>query len=148
MQPKPNPQTIKNNFAKFCVAYESLNAKIQVWSHITLSLPSIPFYFLIFFFYLLFCVCVCVLHTRTCLDTEDFIARFIPVKPSNTAILYFEMVLPVFMDRMATNRVKYRVITLVGIQLDPRCYAYGLARSFLMTDVKNKNQEKDTLSHR
>lgn len=89
-----------------------------------------------------------VLHTRTCLDTEDLIARFIPVKPPNTAILYFEMVLPVFMDRMATDRVKYRVITLVGVQLDPRCYAYGLTRFFLTRDAKNKSQEKDILSHR
>ena len=28
-----NPQTVKNNLTKSCVAYESLNAKIQVWSN-------------------------------------------------------------------------------------------------------------------
>ena len=69
------------------------------------------------------------------------------MKPPNTAILYFEMVLPVFMDRMATDRVKYRVVTLVSVQLDPRRYANGLSRFYLMREAKNKRQEKDILSH-
>lgn len=80
----------------------------------------------------------------TCLNTEDRVVWFVSMEPPNTTILYFKMILSLLMERVATNCVEYWVKSFVGIKLDPRCNAYGLAWFYLKSKAKYKNT---TLKH-
>ena len=64
------------------------------------------------------------------------------MEPSNASILYFEMILSLLMVRVTADRVKYRMISSVGIEFNPRCYADGLAGFNLKRDAKYKTQER------
>ena len=72
-------------------------------------------------------------------QTKYGIMIFVSVEPAYFSIFYLKMILPIFMLRMASHCVKYRLYALVCVQFNPGGYGDTFSGDSLKVCTVQKN---------
>ena len=64
------------------------------------------------------------------------------MEPANTSILYLEMILPLLMEGVTSDCVKYGMVSPVGVDFDPCCYTNRLTGLHLRNNTYKKHNHK------